>query len=633
MCGIAGVVDCARPVDEGLVDRMCERMVHRGPDARGLYAAEGVALGSRRLAIIDVANGDQPLFSEDGTIAAVVNGEIYNFAELREGLRTRGHVFSTSSDAEVVVHLYEEHGDELVHHLRGMFAFALWDSRRRQLVLGRDRVGKKPLFYALDGDRIAFASELQGLLADPSIDTTIDARALDAYLALQYVPDPMSIVAGVRKLPPASTLVFDRRGARLRRYWKLDYEPKLDGINEVEAAERLRDQLDEATRIRLMSEVPVGAFLSGGIDSSAVVAAMAHHSSKPVKTFSISFGVAGFDESGYARTVAERYATDHHEFEVRPEAVSILPRMARHYGEPYADPSAMPSFHLAELTGRHVTVALNGDGGDECFAGYGRYLRMMRLLRLRRLPGPARKAARALGRTLGPGAGDRALRTRLALLGESLTGSEACTYGRSLVSFDSQARRRLVTPELLAELDLWRAESILEDAWARGPSDPVDAMLAVDMDTYLPGDLLVKMDIATMAHSVEARSPFLDHRLLEFAARLPGELKLRRGSGKHVLKAALRGRVPDEILDRPKMGFGIPLAHWLRGDLAALPRELLLDPAAHCRQYMVGSEIDRLLAEHAGGSHDHSRRLWVLTQLEMWHREVLEPARSVAAGA
>src|SRR4051812_13176940 len=627
MCGIAGVVDRERMPEEGLVDAMCERIVHRGPDARGIHSAGAAVLGSQRLAIIDVAGGAQPIFSEDGQVAVVMNGEIYNFVELRDRLRAGGHVFATGSDAEVLVHLYEDLGDALVHELRGMFAFAIWDANRERLLLARDRVGKKPLYYAAGERRIAFASELAALLADPSIDTTIDPQALDAYLALQYVPHPLSIFSAVRKLPPASVLSFDDSGTKVERYWRLDYGPKLDGLDEEEAARRVREELDEATRIRLMSEVPLGAFLSGGIDSSAVVAFMARHMSEPVKTFSISYGEADFDEARFARMVAERYGTDHQEFRVEPHALSVLPQLARHYGEPFADPSAIPSFHLAELAGRHVTVALNGDGGDEAFAGYPRYARMATLLRLRRAPGPLKAVAAGLSRLLGEEGAEAQLRRRVAVLGRALTEPEPLVYANFVRPFDAQRRARLLRPELRARLDGRHAERVLEDAWRLGDSGGVDRLLAVDIETYLPDDLLVKIDIATMAHSLEARSPFLDHHLLELAARLPMEMKLQRGGGKRILKRALHGIVPDEVLDRPKMGFGVPLKHWFRGELRDPLRDLLLDPSAHCREYLVGSEIEKLLAEHAAGHYDHAQRLWALVQLETWHREVLIPAR------
>jgi asparagine synthase (glutamine-hydrolysing) len=630
VCGIAGMVDRAGGAEEALVTAMCDRIVHRGPDARGIHVDGTAALGSQRLAIIDVAGGEQPILSEDGQVAVVMNGEIYNFVELRERLRARGHVFSTGSDAEVLVHLYEDLGDELVHELRGMFAFAIWDARRERLLLGRDRVGKKPLFYAARAGRIAFASELAALLADQSLDTAIDPHAIDAYLALQYVPHPLSIFGSVRKLPPASTLSFDGGGdgVRVERYWRLGYGEKLDGIGEEEAAELVREQLDDATRIRLMSEVPLGAFLSGGIDSSAVVAFMARHASEPVKTFSISYGEADFDEARYARLIAEHFGTEHHEFRVEPHALSILPRLARHYGEPFADPSALPSFHLAELTAQHVTVALNGDGGDEAFAGYQRYARMASLARLRRAPRPLRTAAAAFAGLLEQDGGEAQLRRRLGVVGRALVEPEPLVYANFVRPFDAARRARLLSPELRAQLDGQLAEGFLEEAWSGAAPNGLDRLLAVDIETYLPGDLLVKIDIATMAHSLEARSPFLDHRLLELAARLPPEMKLQRGSGKRILKRALRGIVPDVVLDRPKMGFGVPLKHWFRGELAELPRELLLDPAAHCREYLDGGEIERLLAEHAAGDYDHAHRIWVLIQLETWHREVLEPARA-----
>jgi asparagine synthase (glutamine-hydrolysing) len=628
MCGIAGLVDFAAGADAQLVADMCDRLVHRGPDARGIHAAADAVLGSQRLAIIDVVGGEQPLFSEDGQVAAVVNGEIYNFVELRERLLARGHDFATGSDAEVVIHLYEDHGDELVHHLRGMFAFALWDARRRRLLVARDRVGKKPLFYAAQGARIAFASEMRALLADPELDTTIDLRALDAYLALQYVPHPFSIFESVRKLPPGSLLTFDSQGVGVARYWRLQYEPKTDELDEAEAAERLRAELDEATRIRLMSEVPLGAFLSGGVDSSAVVASMARQSAAPVKTFSITFGEADFDEARYARIVADRYSTDHHEFKVEPHAIGILPRLARHYGEPYADPSAIPSFHLAELAGHHVTVALNGDGGDEAFAGYGRYRRMETLRRLRLAAHPVRGVVAALGERVARGGADTRMRRRLAYAGLMLTADEPRVYEDSIQIFGPERRRALLTPEVREGLGGWRAESVLDEVWASRDAHGVDRLLAVDVETYLPGDLLVKMDTATMAHSLEARSPFLDHKLLEFAARLPADLKFRRGAGKRILKRAMRGIVPDEILDRPKMGFGVPLKHWFRGELRELPRTLLLDPSAHCRRYLVGSEIERLLSEHDDGVYDHAPRIWSLIQLEVWHQEVLEQRRT-----
>jgi asparagine synthase (glutamine-hydrolysing) len=619
MCGIAGVLDFGGQADPELLARMCRAIEHRGPDARGVHVDGPAGLGIQRLAIIDVAGGDQPIFNEDRSVAVVLNGEIYNYLELREDLIARGHRFATSSDTEVLVHLYEEHGDAMVGRLRGMFAFAIWDRRGRRLFLARDRVGKKPLFWTEHGGVLRFASELSSLLQDPRIPRELDPRAVEAYLGLGYVPDPMCVLRGVHKLPPASTLAADDRGQRVERYWSLDYSNKLD-IDEHEAAERLRDLIDEATRIRLMSEVPLGAFLSGGIDSSAIVAAMARHTSEPVKTFSIGFGQASYDETRFARAVAEQFSTDHREFRVEPEALSIMPRLARHYGEPFADPSAIPSFYLAELTSRHVTVALNGDGGDESFAGYTRYGRGNLLLRLRGL----RPLAAPLTR-LPEGPAQRSARTRIRRHASAIAKPPWEAYGMGIMIFEREQRARLLSPAFAAELGEFEAESVLAAPWRTSSARELpDRMLDLDVQTYLAGDLLPKMDIATMAYSLEARSPFLDHVLMEFAAALPARMKLRGTRGKRILKQALRGTLPDEILDRPKMGFGVPLDHWFRHELRDLPAERLLDPAALERGYLRREEIERLIAEHHDGRADHSFRLWSLLQLDSWHREVAD---------
>jgi asparagine synthase (glutamine-hydrolysing) len=624
VCGIAGLVDFREPVDEELLGRMCHVMEHRGPDSRGTYVAPGVGLGIQRLAIIDVEGGDQPIFNEDGSVAVVLNGELYNHVELRDELERRGHRFRSQADTEVLVHLYEEHGDALVDRLRGMFAFAIWDRARRRLLLGRDRVGKKPLFWTRRGGTFAFASELRALLQDPALPRELDPRALDAYLTFQYVPHPLAAIRGVHKLPPASLLSLDERGEAIRRYWRIDYSHKLKGVELPELEHRVREQIREATRIRLMSEVPLGAFLSGGIDSSAVVAAMAEQSSAPVRTFSIGFGDEDFDETGYARVVARRFGTEHEEFRVEPDAISVMPALARHYGEPFADPSAIPSFYLAELTSRHVTVALNGDGGDESFAGYGRYGRGLRVGRLDWLPRSLQRAAPIIGDRFGRGAREGSFRYRARRLADALAMAPWERYTMSLTAFDRERRARLRTSEFSAELVEDESEGLIAGAWAASEAGSVDRMLEVDIETYLPGDLLPKMDIATMAHSVEARSPFLDHELMEFAASLPEDLKLDGTGPKRLLKAALRGWIPDEVLDRPKMGFGVPLARWFREELRELPGERLLDRSALDRGYLRGDEIERLIAEHRSGAIDHSLRLWTLLQLDCWHREVLE---------
>jgi asparagine synthase (glutamine-hydrolysing) len=625
MCGIAGKINFNGPVDPGLVHRMCAVMEHRGPDSRGVFVEDGVGLGMQRLAIIDVAGGEQPIFNEDRTLALVMNGEIYNFPELRERLLRRGHRFSSNVDTEVIVHLYEDHGEDLVQHVRGMFAFALWDGRRRRLFCARDRVGKKPLFWARKGSRVWFGSEVRALLEDSELDRTISPAAIDAYLAFQYVPHPLCAFDEIRKLPPASTLTVTEGGETIERYWSLDYSRKLDGVPRQELEERLREHIREATRIRLMSEVPLGAFLSGGIDSSAVVAAMAEQMSEPVKTFSVGFSDADFDEVRFARMVAQQFATDHHEFRVEPEALAIMPKLARHYGEPYADPSAIPSFYLAQLTSQHVTVALNGDGGDESFAGYGRYFTTNMVTRLDWLPDPLKRLGPRVAALLPEGSRTNSTAARLRRLAGTLAMAPDERWAKWMSAFDEDRRSRVLTPEFCAQLEDHATERVIGEPWERSTAlGGVDVMLDTDINTYLPGDLLVKMDIATMAYSVEARSPLLDHELMEFAASLPSDSKLKGLQGKRILKSAMRGVLPDEVLDRKKMGFGVPLTRWFREDLRELPEEILLDPSAVGRGYFKRAEIERLIREHQQSHADHSLRLWVLLQLEMWHREVVE---------
>lgn len=625
MCGIAGKIDFAAPVDASVIHRMCAVMEHRGPDSRGVFVQNGVGLGMQRLAIIDLAGGDQPIFNEDHTVALVMNGEIYNFQELREGLVRRGHRFSSRVDAEVIVHLYEEHGQDLVHQLHGMFAFAIWDERRQQLLCVRDRIGKKPLFWARRGSRIWFGSELRAVLQDPEIDRSVDPAALDAYLAFSYVPDPLCAFRGIHKLAPASSLVINRDSETIRRYWSLDFSKKIQSAPEAELAERLRGHIREATRIRLMSEVPLGAFLSGGIDSSAVVAAMAEQMSEPVKTFSIGFSDAEFDELRFARQVAQRFATDHHEFRVEPEALSIMPKLARHYGEPFADPSAIPSFYLAELASQHVTVALNGDGADESFAGYSRYFARLRSDRFAGLPASIRQIAAKSGSFLPTGGSTHGIPARLRRLSARLVMTPDQRWASLMSTFDEEARAGILTAGFRTYIEERATARTIAGPWQQSTAEcELERSLDVDINTYLPGDLLVKMDIATMAHSLEARSPFLDHRLMEFAASLPAELKRSGTDGKRILKRAMRGELPDEVLDRPKMGFSVPLAHWFRTELRHLPGEVLLDPHTIARGYFQHREVERLIEEHQLGRADHSLKLWVLVQLELWHREVVE---------
>ncbi len=636
MCGIAGTVRSdGRAADPALVERMCAAIEHRGPDARGIHAEGPAGLGIQRLRVVDLEGGDQPIYNEDRTVAVVLNGEIYNFRELRRRLEAAGHRFRSDGDTEAIVHLYEEEGVDCVRSLDGMFAFALWDGPRQRLLVARDRVGKKPLFYALRGGALSFASELRALLEDEEIPRDLDEAALDCYLAYGYVPSPLSAFTAVRKLPPATAMVYEGGRVALERYWQLDYARKHSVTDARELHQPLLEQLQRATRRRLVADVPLGAFLSGGIDSSAVVAAMAREMSEPVKTFSIGFGGGRFDELEHARQVAELFGTEHEELHVRPDAIEIAPTIARHYGEPFADSSAIPSFYLAEMTRRHVTVALNGDGGDESFAGYTRYAANALAARLERIPARLRRLGGGLAGRLPEGGEEQSARNRARRLGGSLALDGPARYERYVSLFDATHRAQLYSDEYRAALGGAEiaAEAIAEPWREASGTDRLDVLLEVDVRTYLPGDLLTKIDIATMAHSLEARSPFLDPELMQFAASIPAPLKLRGMEKKVVLRDALRSWLPDTILDRPKQGFSVPMAEWLRGDLRDYSRDLLLDPASLSRRRFRPEAVETLLTEHDAGS-EHSQRIWALMMLELWRTEVLDrPATTTAATA
>ncbi len=625
MCGIIGQVRFdGVEVDAGTLASMCAAMEHRGPDSRGIHHDAGIGLGIQRLRVIDLVTGDQPLYNEDRSVAVVMNGEIYNFRELRERLERSGHRFATRTDTEVIVHLYEERGAAFVEELHGMFAIALWDSRERRLLLARDRVGKKPLFYAHRDGVLSFGSELNAIMQDREIPRDVDPRAVDAYLALRYVPAPMSIYRAVRKLPPAHVMTVDAGGISLRRYWALDYATKRQFSSRAELHEALLDGIRRATRKRMISDVPLGAFLSGGIDSSAIVAAMAEASSQPVKTFSIGFETsqARFDELPHARRIAQQFGTEHHEEVIRPDGAGLIPRIVRAYGEPFADPSAIPTFYLAEMARRHVTVALNGDGGDENFAGYPRYAANNVLARLDAVPRPLRRLGGTLSRRLPSSGRIDSPVSRVRRLGQvaALDAGERylgyCTY------LDGLDRSALYAPDFARSIGRSEVDDIVLGAWNRSTADNViDRMLDVDVQVYLPGDLLAKVDIATMAYSLEGRSPLLDHEFMEFAAALPGELKLAGTSKKAVLRDALRTWLPAEILDRPKQGFELPVADWFRGDLRGFARDVLLDPVARERGMFRTDHVERLLDEHAAHVQDHSGRIWTLLMLELWQQE------------
>lgn len=630
MCGIVGKIMPRRGggLDADVLHRMCAALEHRGPDSRGVFAENEAGLGIQRLRVVDLVTGDQPIYNEDRSIVVVLNGEIYNFVQLREHLRARGHRFATQGDTEAIVHLYEEYGDDCVTHLHGMFAFALWDRRRHRLLIGRDRVGKKPLYYAHQRGGISFASELRALLEDREVSRRIDPAAIDAFLTYGYIPAPRSIFHGVRKLSPAHTLVFEDGNVRTNRYWHLDFSRKLAVRDARELHEPIRTAILGATKRRMVADVSVGAFLSGGIDSSAVVAAMAQSSSAAVKTFSIGFDHQAFNELPHARLVSQLFGTEHEEFIVRPDAVEVVPKIVRHYGEPYGDPSAIPTFYLAEMTRRHVTVALNGDGGDESFAGYARYLANGMAARLEWLPRSVRRAAASLaGAPSGEDLSSLANKARRLLQGLPMEPAER--YRRYVAWSDRQQRDQLYTSEFARAARASASVDEFDEAWKTATGRHViDVMLEVDIATYLPGDLITKVDIATMAHSLEARSPLLDHEVMELAASIPAHMKARGSEKKWILREALRTWLPTEILDRPKQGFSVPVSHWFRHELRDVVRDVLLDSDALARDYFRPEVISGMLDRHTAGVQDEGKRLWSLFMLELWHREFVDDGLS-----
>jgi len=626
MCGIVGRVNflSRKPIDRAVLGRMNDLIAHRGPDDEGLFAAGHVGLGNRRLAIVDLTPaGHQPMSSDDGRFWITYNGEIYNFPDLRADLETRGHRFRSHTDTEVILAAYREFGVECLDRLRGMFAFAIWDTESERLFIARDRVGKKPLHYWLDADGIAFASEPKAFLADPSFIPRPDLAAISLYLTFQYVPSPASAFAGVAKLPPGHYLVAENGRVTTRRYWRLHYREKIR-MTEEEACREIVSRLREAVRIRLISDVPLGAFLSGGIDSSAVVALMSELGRR-VKTFSIGFEQNEYDETDHARVIAKRFETDHHESVVRPDAVGIIPELVWHYSEPYADSSAIPSYYLARLTREDVTVALNGDGGDEDFAGYDRYVANLAAARIDRIPRGLRLAAAGAVGIAGRGRNPRSILSRGQRFLSALADTPVDRYARWISHFAPPLKDELCTPDFSRLSGDGHAFALIREAFAGSDAnDLVDAALDVDVNTYLPEDLLVKMDIATMANSLEARSPFLDHQFMEFCASLPSQFKLGGLVKKRILKRALRGVIPDEIIDRPKMGFGVPIDHWFRHELRPLAEDVLLDQTARERGYFDPTVVARLLDEHVRGVARWHSQLWNLLMLELWHRTFID---------
>jgi asparagine synthase (glutamine-hydrolysing) len=621
MCGICGFsVSDQRVPEQATLEAMTRAILHRGPDSDGFHVEPGIGLGVRRLAIIDVKGGDQPIPNEDESLWIVFNGESHNFPELYADLLKRGHEFRTRSDTECILHLYEEYGDECVSHLRGQAAFALWDRNKQKLLLARDRLGKKPIYYTIQNGTLYFASELSALSAALPQKPEIHLEAIDLYLSLQYIPDPLTAYRGIYKLPPAHRLTWQHGEAKLERYWDFAYLPK-HTASEEELIEQLRALLKESVKMRLISEVPLGAHLSGGLDSSIIVALMAELSNAPVKTFSVGFEEEAFSELAYARAVAQRYSTDHHEFILKyGDIPSTLETITSHFGEPFADASAIPLYHISKMTRQHVTVVINGDGGDEDFAGYQRYwldpiantyLRAPQFLTRDLIPSMASflpdNSNRPVGQSLVNGL------KRLHQLPEIDSRASILRWSSY---FSPRQRAQLWKKEFSFKAD--NAQNLLAEAFDSAEGSFLDKTLYTDLHTYLPGDLLVKTDRMGMAASIEPRSPFLDHKIVEWSARLPDQLKVRGRSGKYLLKKAFAGYLPENVRRHRKQGFGIPVGAWFRGPLYDWSKELLVSNGTSLNRWFERKTMTSLLEEHRAGRVDHGKRIYALTMLALW---------------
>ena len=629
MCGIAGRFnfDAAQTVDRAQLMAMTDAVAHRGPDAGGYYIDGSIGLGHRRLSIIDLATGDQPIANEDGSIQVIFNGEIYNFAEVRQELAAHGHIFRTNSDTEVIAHGYEQWGEHCVDRFRGMFAFAVWDARRRRLLLARDRLGVKPLYYAEVKGGIVFGSEIKSLLEDPEVPRDWSPEAIDAYLTLLYIPAPDTIYRAIRKLRPAHVLVAERGTVRVSRYWDLEFTGEGDPALEAEYLAELDERLREAVKLRLISDVPLGAFLSGGIDSSTVVAYMAEASARPPVTISVGFEQQGFDEVEHAETVARHLGCEFHALTANPRVEELLPKLAWHFDEPFADSSAVPTYYVSKAARQLVTVALSGDGGDELWAGYARHRVEHWEQRVRGALGPATRVAGWVGQALPLSVkGARSLRHLAADPDQAYALKHA--YGM----FEPDAKGRLYSGDFRRTVNGHDAFTSFRDAYrACRSADPLDRSMYVDARTYMIDDVLTKVDRMSMAVSLEAREPLLDHKLLEFAARVPASLKLKDGQSKYLLRRVLERRVPRSIIERKKSGFAAPIGAWLRGPLAPMAAELLGDGRLRNRGIFNHAEITRLWQEHRSGQAEHPHRLWQLIMLELWFREFIDKGETRTA--
>lgn len=623
MCGIAGIVNIAADerIEAATIHRMCQAIVHRGPDDEGIYVKDGAGFGMRRLSIIDLAGGHQPVFNEDGSVWVVFNGEIYNFPRLRSELQSRGHRLSTHTDTEVIVHLYEEMGRDCVHQLRGMFAFALYDQRRRKVLIARDRLGEKPLHYAFDGRRLLFASEIKAILAVAPELAQVDRQALRQYLQFGYIPDPATAFLAIKKLPPGHLLELEQGNLSASQYWDLPEYGTHSPASEEECLEELEQRLGEAVKMRLIADVPLGAFLSGGADSSTIVALMARYTSKPVKTFSIGFRQKDFDETPHARLVAQKFGTEHHELILEPDVLDSVETLTHSLEEPFGDASALPTYYVSCLARQHVTVALSGDAGDEIFAGYDRYRVCLQDRSFGWIPDWTRNVYRDHIHKLVP----RAVPGRSFSYSVSLPWKER--YLEEISLQPVQRQTALLSDDFMAlgtgeahPFDLFR--SYIERAPGR---DPLSQLLYLDSKTYLPADILTKVDRMSMLTSLEARAPMVDHVFVEWATGLTSEWKMRGAEQKYILrKLAQRVGVPREVLYRPKQGFALPIVHWTRNELKDLILTVLLEPRTLQRGYVNPRALRQLLGEHFRGRRNHVGRIWRLLMLELWHRNYLE---------
>ncbi len=621
MCGIVGKLNFNQEkVPRALIEKMNQEIVHRGPDDGGIYIDNNIGLGHRRLAIVDLSpTGHQPMFNEDKSVVLIYNGEIYNFLELRSKLKKRGHKFKSHSDTEVIIHLYEDYGENCLKYLRGFFAFALWDKKNKKLFLARDRVGKKPLKYYLTDKFIIFASELKSILKDPRVEKEPDFEAIYNYLSFQYVPAPLTGFKGIKKLPPAHYLVCQKGKVKIKKYWKLAFSQK-ENFSEEEWCQKIMDKLKECVRIRMISDVPLGALLSGGIDSSAIVGLMSQFSKKPVKTFSVGFEEAAFNELSYAKIIAKKFKTDHTEFIVKPKAAEILPKLVYFYEEPYADSSALPTYYISEQTKKQVTVALNGDGGDENFAGYSLYNAWLFANKISPIFRKILKKSSFLGEFFP----EPTLRHRFYVLLNSFSNQGHKMYFDFFSStyFTEKMKQKLLSEDfkkLIFSSSYKKAKEYFNQNL-----DLLDRVLNFGIQTYLPEDLLVKVDIASMASALEGRSPLLDHEFLELTAKIPASLKIKNNQNKYIFKKALKDFLPSQVLFKRKQGFSIPIDKWIREDLNKFSKEIILSKKAIKRNIFKQEELKKLFKEHETKKFNHGARIWALLWLELWFKEYFD---------